>query len=246
MGFSTAGKIIGDVLSEIGVVSVTDPSTYDPWAATDPAVLQATHLLRRAGQSILRERNWTYLRREHSFTTVEGVDAYDWPSGFLNMIDQTGWVRSTRLPLQGPLSPQEWQYLTARLVGSTLTLLFRPMEQQLYIFPSAPNTPGGLTIAFEYQHSLWVQPDGAEGPTLDAPSAATDTVWFDEHLIGARLRLEWLKAKGFDLTEAKEDYRKAFDLISNDDSQAAILNLAKRGDNVLMGERNVPITGFGG
>jgi hypothetical protein len=245
VAFGTAGEVIADAANELAL-GVYEPSSFDPWASSDPNISQMIALMKSAGRSLVRERNWTYLRREHSFTTVAGIDTYDWPAGFLNMIDQTGWVRTTRLPMSGPLSPQEWQYMKARLVGATLTLLFRPMEQQLHIFPDAPNTPGDMTIAFEYQHSLWISVAATPTvPSLDAPVARDDTVWFDSFLMSRRLKLEFLKAKGFDTTQALQDYKSAFDLISNDDTQAPIINLAKRGDNILMGERNVPITGFG-
>lgn len=243
MAFGTAGEVIADAANEVGLGSY-DPASFDPWASSDPNILQMIALLKSAGRSLTRERNWTYLVNEHTFTTVQGQAAYDWPAGMLNMIDQTGWVRTTRLPLSGPLSPQEWQYLKARLVGATLTLLFRPMQRQIYIFPDT-NTPGDLTVAFEYQSALWVAPTGSAVCTLDAPTAKTDTLWFDTLLMSRRLKLEFLKAKGFDTTAALQDYKMAFDLVVNDDTQAPILNMAKRGDGILMGERNVPVTGFG-
>lgn len=244
MAFGTAGAIIADAATELGL-GVFDADTFDPWASSDTNIVQMIALLKSAGRSMVRERNWTYLRREHTFTTVQGQSAYDWPAGFLNMIDQTGWVRSTRLPLAGPLSPQEWQYLKARLVGATLTLLFRPMEQQIHIFPDGANTPGGLEVAFEYQTSLWASPSGVAAPTVDAPAASTDVVWFDTLLASRRLKLEFLKAKGFDTLQAEQDFRHVWELIVNDDTQAPILNLAKRSPGILMGERNVPVTGFG-
>lgn len=244
MALGTAGEIIADAATELGL-GIYAPASFDPWASADPNILQMISLLKSAGRAMVRERNWTYLRREHSFTTVAGQSAYDFPAGFLNMIDQTGWVRTTRLPLAGPLSPQEWQYLKARLVGATLTLLFRPMEQQIHIFPDGANTPGDLEVAFEYQTSFWVQPTGQAAPTTDAPSAKDDTVWFDSFLASRRLKLEFLKAKGFDTTQVEKDFRHAWDLVTNDDTQAPILNLAKRSPGIMMGERNVPVTGFG-
>ena len=315
MAFGTAGEVIADAANEVGLGSF-DPASFDPWGSSDPNILQMIALLKSAGRALVRERNWTYLVREHTFTTVAGQAAYDYPAGFLNMIDQTGWVRSTRLPLGGPLSPQEWQYLKARLVGVTLTLLFRPMQQKMWIFPDT-NTPGDLTVAFEYQSGLWaakspnvvpsvsaiweaatdynvgdqigqayydgcgvwtvtaagtsstnrnplaspptpstgaVIADGAmtwvftdesDLPNLDAPTTYTDTLWFDTFLLSRRLKLEFLKAKGFDTTAALQDYNHAFELVVNDDTQAPILSMSKRSFGALMGERNVPVTGFG-
>ena len=244
MAFGTAGEVIADAAGELGL-GTYDPATFDPWASSDPNIMQMIALLKSAGRSLTRERNWTYLRGEHTFTTVAGVSAYDYPPGFLNMIDQTGWVRSTRLPMGGPLSPQEWQYLKARLVGVTLTLLFRPMNRQMFIFPDNP-TPGDQQVAFEYQSGLWSAADpAATFPTADAPTARTDTLWFDTLLLSRRLKLDFLKAKGFDTTTVLQDYKSAFELVSNDDTQAPILSLSKKSPGILMGERNVPVTGYG-
>ena len=326
MAFGTAGEVIADAAGELGL-GTYDPATFDPWASSDPNIMQMIALLKSAGRYLVHERDWTYLRGEHTFNTVAGQAAYDFPVGMINMIDQTYWVRSTRLPMGGPLSPQEWQYLKARLVGVTLTLLFRPMNKQMYIFPDT-NTPGGLEVAFEYQSGNWVMPagvytgtnpyyvdsigwapgqvvsvgdvqtvgvtglgrfvaltagvvssgattpnvvllglvgsegatgvtdgitfmytalPGAKAPQImsDAPSARTDELWFDSLLLSRRLKLEFLKAKGFDTTAALQDYKHAFELISNSDTQAPILSMSKRSFGALMGERNVPVTGFG-
>ena len=245
MAFGTVAEIVNDTALEVGLGgNVTTPP--DPFLSTDPNVLQMLTLLKSCGRELVRERNWNYLRKEHSFTTVYQTSTYAIPAGFLNMIDQTGWVRTTRLPLGGPVTPQEWQYLKARLTGVTITLLFRPITREIKIFPDT-NTPGDLTVAFEYQSSLWLAPeaDPTADPTLEAPAAAGDVVWFDTWLMSRKLKLRFMEAKGLDTTDARKEYMMALDMAASDDSQSPIRSLTGQNFGVLMGERNVPITGFG-
>ena len=99
------------------------------------------------------------------------------------MIDQTWWNRTNRLPVGGPVSPQEWQYLKARMVGVVFNVLFRPMDRSITLYPNT-NTPAGFEIAFEYCSSCWVSTAAAPRHSLaDAPTASTDYVWFDPLLL---------------------------------------------------------------
>lgn len=256
MEFGTVAEIINDAAVEVGLGGTATTSYSDPFSSTDPNVTQLCVMLKSAGREMVKARNWNYLRRECLITTVAGVSNYALPSDFLNMIDQTGWVRTTRLPMAGPVSPQEWQYLKARLVGVTLTILFRPINRTIQIFPDGVNAPGGLVLAFEYQSSNWVGNDPAVTggvttnavlafPAADAPSAATEVVWFDKWMMSRLLKLRFMEDKGLPTASADRAFQRAFDMASSDDVQGPILNLAKQNFGQLMGERNVPYTGFG-
>lgn len=158
MAFDTAANIINDAAVEIGLGSVTDPFT-----SQDANFAQLCRLLKSCGRELVMARNWTYLRKEFTFTTVANKSVYSMPTDFLRMYDQTGWNRTNRLPLGGPLSPQEWQYLKARLVGVVFTVLFRPMNRTIAVYPDT-NTPAGYQIAFEYGSNYWVQSTTASNP----------------------------------------------------------------------------------
>lgn len=162
MAWDTVGGILKDVAAQVGLAPATDP-----FAQTDPDWLRLLSLFKDAGQMVSRARNWTHLQGEYVFTTVAGQQQYPMPPDFLSMFDQSGWVRSTRLPLGGPLNPQEWQFIAARLVGVTWTILFRPAQGAIWAFPPQGSTPSPLTIAFEYQSSWWVQK--AVAPPAAAP-----------------------------------------------------------------------------
>ena len=156
MNVTTAGDIINRAAVEVGLSPVSDP-----YSSTDPNIVQMRYLLDSLGREIVHTRKWNLLRRERVFTTVAGQAYYPLPEDFHEMLNQTWWNRTNRLPVGGPLSPQEWQYLKARLVGVVFNVLFRPQQGMIELYPDT-NTPGGYEIAFEYQSEWWVKnPVGA-------------------------------------------------------------------------------------
>jgi hypothetical protein len=242
--WGTVQEIVSDAAIEVGL---TAPS--DVMASTDPNIAQLCRLLKSSGRDLIHMRSWTHLRKEHSLTTVAGVANYSLPSDYHNMIDQTWWNRTNRLPVGGPLSAQEWQYLKARMVGVVFNVLFRPMDRLISLYPDT-NTPAGYNIVFEYSSAWWISQTGSpDVATGDFPTLSSDYVWFDPTLTMRKLKLEFLKAKGFDTTAAQQDYDMTLELVKGHDSPAAIINLNKSNLGMRdppIGGQSVPITGFGG
>jgi len=172
----TAGEIVNDAATEIGLADKADP-----FNSTDANIIQMCRLLKSTGRELVQARNWTYLRREYTFTTVTGRANYTIPTDFLRMYDQSGWNRTNRLPLGGPLSPQEWQYLKARLVGVVFTVLFRPMNRLITLYPDT-NTPGGYVIAYEYGSTSWV---------YNSIAANVYPVWVTGTLYGVGTKIQY-------------------------------------------------------
>lgn len=158
--YATAGEIINRAARELGLQPVADP-----FASSDPNFLQLIGLLTSIGQELAMQHEWPQLIAEKVITTIAGKSDYELPQDFLEMVNQTGWNRSTRLPVGGPLSPSEWQYLKAALTGVVFNVLFRTsavntsgrvFAEAMRLFP----TPGssGIVIAFEYRSRNWVSP----------------------------------------------------------------------------------------
>lgn len=241
MSFDTAQNIANDAAIEIGLGAIPDL-----YGSADPNIVQLRALLKSCGQELTHKKNWTHLRKEWEFTTIQGQSQYAMPVDFHNMLDQTGWNRTNRLPMGGPLSPQEWQFLKSRLVGVTWTVLFRPMNQQITLFPDV-NTPGGYDIVFEYISKYWVVPNGQTAATAEEPTANSDVLWFDRLLLLRMLKMKFLRAKGLDQTAAELEFKETFDQVAGDDSIAPILGITHKPlKEQILDARNVPITGFGG
>src|SRR3954464_7110260 len=114
--WATVAEIISDAAIEEGLV----PPTGDPYASSDQNILQLLGLLKRAGRGLVRERRWTHLQREFTFSTVVGQASYQLPADFREMINQSGWNRTTRFALGGPIGAAGWQYTKANTTTGAL------------------------------------------------------------------------------------------------------------------------------
>lgn len=239
---ATATKILNQVAAETGTEPVTDP-----YASTDPTFVQMRYLLNVAGDELVTMYPWENLVHEHAINTLDGDSGdYPLPSDFCYMMDQTGWDRTNRVPLFGPQSPQDWQYLLGRqLASSTIYASFRINEGLFKIFPQPP--PVGLDIHFEYMSCNWVS-NGEFPPTYNNEvTAGTDTPLFDRTLISRYLKVKMLSAKGFDSSKAQDDFNQVFANMTGQDKGAPLLNAGgwSRGFPYLDTYRNLPDTGYG-
>lgn len=242
--FDTAANIINDAAVEVGLAAVADP-----FGSTDPNFIQLCKFLKRIGRELMRdkEEGWSHLRGTCSLTTVVGQNVYPLPTDFVRMMDQTGWNRTSRFPLGGPASPQEWEFLSARLGQLYLTLVFRQNGQAIEVNPNG-SVPDAQNVVFQYITSNWVSDDGGTTWSSATPSAYTQTLGLDPNLLVCALKLKFLEAKGFDTSVAEKDFAKALEQAKNDDSPAQILRVGARespADDFLLDIQNIPLTGFG-
>ena len=240
--FTTANNILNRVAAEIGQQPVADA-----YSSQDPLFIQMQYLLNTAGEELVYLYEWETLNKQATFTTQIGDSGdYDLPDDFAYMINQTGWVRNQNVPLMGPLSPQDWQYLLGRnLVSSTIYASFRQQENLLRLFPQPP--PEGLDIAYEYISKNWVNdPTLGPGVYTDAVTKTTDIVLYDKTLISRYLKVKILESKGFDTTKAQDDFNQIFMSLTGNDKGAPILNMGRWGAfPYLDAYRNVPDTNYG-
>jgi hypothetical protein len=161
--YLTVAQIVKQTAINLGL-----PTVDDPVSSTDPLQVQLVGLLTEAGRDIVLKHEWPQLVAEEIVTTVAGQVDYTLPSDFLHIIPQSGWNRTTRFPLGGPLSVQEWQYLKAAVVGVTFNVLFRVTPTLMRLFPTPPV---GFTIAYEYQSRNWLSKAGTTPATVNLTSS---------------------------------------------------------------------------
>ena len=152
MGYDTAQNIVSDAAVQLGLGAVPDV-----FGSTDANVVQLRSLLRSVGRDLRRARQWTHLAKAWAFSTTLNVGRYSMPPDYGRFIPNTAWNRTNRLPVPGPLTPQEFQALKARLVGVVYNILFRVLQGQFQAFPDT-TTPASYVIAFEYISNYWVTP----------------------------------------------------------------------------------------
>jgi hypothetical protein len=238
----TATEIINRVAAECKLTPVTDPYT-----TSDSNFTTLTYLLNIAGEELCQLYPWEFLVQEHSIVTSDTDSGdYDLPADFLYMLNQTGWERSEGVPLYGPLSAQDWQYLLGRdLVSHTIYASFRLKDGKFSIFPQPP--PNGLDIHFEYIARNWVIDSGTGNTLQGQVDAGADTPLFDRTLLSRYLKVKWLEANRLDTTKAQADLNQMFEMLTAHDKGAQILTAGRnaRGYPYLSAYSNVPDTGYG-
>ena len=239
----TATNIINRVAAEVGIEPV-----IDPFSSPDASFVQLRYLINTAGEELAQSYPWELLIKETQIATLD-TDSGDYPlpDDFYYMINQTGWERQENVPLFGPLSPQDWQYLLGRdLVSSTIYASFRIQEGVFRLFPQPP--PNGLDIHYEYVSKNWVSDGVLPTPTYkDSVTVGTDVPLYDRTLISRYLKLKFLEAKGFDTTKAQGDFNQTFSFLTGHDKGAEVLNAGGTFGvfPYLSTIRNLPDSGYG-
>jgi hypothetical protein len=239
--FYTANDIINRAALECGVL----PSS-DPIGSTDEVYVQLSGLLNSAGQELIELHPWQGLRKKFSFTTQAGdTGSYPLPDDFSYMVDQTGWDRTSRLPVGGPISSQMWAFLDgSTILEGPLYAIFQLLENKLQLYPRDP-VPAGINISFLYQSRNWAQAQNTQ-ITDDKVTTGSDLVMFEPILMIKFLKAMFLSAKGFDSSTARAEFERMFLSRTGKDEGAQILSASGGGLGIpLISNANAPWTGYG-
>ena len=168
MPWPSAQTVVTQAAIELGLIQSTSDWGDNVYASSDSIVAQLRALLKKAGRDLVDESDWSQLRQQFGILTQTAAlaaaalptaqatwNVYPLPPDFRAMVNQTAWNRSQRLPMGGA-SEQEWQYLSSRLAGLVLSVIFRPAAGLLYLYP-ANAAPAAQEIALTYKSSWWVQ-----------------------------------------------------------------------------------------
>ena len=244
--YATAGTIIRAAARKIGLQDATDP-----YASTDPDYVRLTALLDEVGKELAETHEWSNLLVEHPGIVGDGATVdWDLPSDFLDMVEQTGWNRTSQRPLRGSMSPQLWQYRKAVSLNP-IYAEFRLDQNVVRILPAIPT---GETVKFEYRSRAWVRPAASglgNGNTLGTTGADScvvtgDWVLFDPVLAQRALELAWKEESGFDTSAAQSSFQRSLDRAEERTEGAPVLRLSNRRRSVrLIDITNLPDTGYG-
>lgn len=239
--WDTAASVINDAAVELGLIAADIP---DPYTSNDVNISQLRRFLKSLGQDLVRDHQWSTLQKTWTLATQPGLSVYELPHDYQRFIDQTGWNRTQRMPLLGPLSPQGWQMLQVLTSAGVVDVMYRIVGGEFHLYPT-PQVED--TIAYEYISTDWVAVNGEEVPNHDRPESGGDLLFFDPRLLVCGLKLRWMRAKGFDTTAAQDDYDRALSRAQGADGSAPVLSLNYQpfSANRMLDARNVPETGFG-
>jgi hypothetical protein len=216
----------------------------DPYASTDATIVQLRDLFVSLGKDLVKEHAWSQLTRPAVYTTTAGLPLYSLPPSFDRHIPQTVWDRSNDVR-PGPIGGPEFQRLKAWGLSTAGYIFVRFTAQGVSLYPDS-GTPGGVEFAFEYVSSYWVAATGL--PTLgtkEAPTLSSDVPLYDEELLVKGLKLYWRREKGFDAVEAERAYNSRLEKLRSADAPGGVLSMNRRENTQLLGEHNIPPTGWG-
>lgn len=228
--------IIQQVCDEIGLPRLTAcASSQDDQARMllAAAKREGRELAGKSANSVC----WPQLRREHTFTTVDGTAAYDFPDDLLFFLNTTFWDRSQFWPMMGPASPMIWQTLKSGIGVSGPRFRFRLMQGQIYLDPT-PSSADDMVI--EYASNQWVE--SSTGTGQDTILTDGDVVRLPEDSFTLGIIWRFRKAKGLEYADDKAIYE---DTVSREIARAAMapvlaLNARQPFGTLLLSEAQIP------
>lgn len=178
-----------------------------------------------------------------SVDIVLSQDTYDQPADWDAPTMRTQWDRTNHWELQGPVSPQQYQWLVAGITATGPRRKYRVQGSTIVIWPppTSSDTPSILTM--EYTSSYWVL--ASDGTPKARFTADTDTTVFDPDLMVMGLKWLFYQAKGFEYTELRRQWQNQVDIVAAQDQGAPTLDMTGRTWPIFITPANVPDSGFG-
>lgn len=167
---------------------------------------------------------------------------YTLPTDYDRKVDRTDWDKTKHWQILGPKDAQEWQWLKSGYISTGPRLRFRVLGNYFQMWP--PPTTNEY-CRFEYVSKYWCLATAGTAPTKKAFTVDTDTTVFPDSLMASLIRWKYFQVKGFDTTELKQEFNRQRDIAKANDAGATNLSFAPRPAEVLIGQGNIPDTGYG-
>jgi hypothetical protein len=153
------------------------------FASTDAANLQILEVINKVGRHIVNKQDWQGLKKRIEKVAIAGEDQGVWttwlgedPSG---VGIESFYNDTTRLPIEGPLSDEEYQQIQA-LVPLGPLLCYKIYNNHLYI---TGDITAGDNLAMMIKSRNWLKVSALVTGTLNTIAADTDIPIFDDELM---------------------------------------------------------------
>lgn len=220
-----------------GRLALTQPTTVV--GSTDPQLQQLLTLTNVAGRDLAQAASWQALTAEKTFVTVAATTQPSaFPTDFDRFIPNSAFNRTTRRPVNGPITPSQWQALMAQ---PQLNSVFLVYNERQGAFNFSPTPPAGQTVAYAYCSKNWAKSSGGTPQVkflLD-----TDLTYLDEGLLADSGVWRFLRAKGLSYAEEMQTFERNLEQQMARDGGSTILSLSPQAIN--MSRINLPDGNFG-
>lgn len=232
MTTATAQTIVDRACNELGLATSSLTTGLITQLGT-----QSMALLNSLGNDLVRVHDWQFLEATATFTGDGSTDEFDMPSDFGRIVNQTAWASSTRLPMYGPLTSQQWGWISFGIVSVGVYYRYRILNNKLHV---SPTPASGEVMKFFYIKKNWVLDDDAV-TYKDTIENSGDTILFDRELMIRGLKLRLWGQKGFDTTVLANEYNDFLEAEMGQNQGANVISLAGRHSTILIDPmRNVP------
>lgn len=204
-------------------------------SSTDKNVLKLLALTRAVMDDMLVEYDWQQFQTRYTFTAT-GVESYALPVDFERMLDATAFNASNRWPVNGPLTPAEWEWAKNNITVGSPYVRYRIYGNQFYVLPTGTTA----TFKLEYISNYYVKDANTGEPKADF-SQDSDICSFDHRLIVYGVKLKWLEAISADTSAALADFKRALEASKGSDEPGRRLSLiGSTGGFVPITTANIP------
>lgn len=212
-------SLLSIVVEVCGRLALQQPTAVV--GSADAQVVQLFTLTNKAGHDLAQAFNWQGLTEQQTFVTTATPDqAAAIPADLDRFIAGSFFNRSTRRPVEGPITPGQWQALQAQPALNTVYLMFR---QRAGVFLMSPTPPAAQTIAYEYVSKNWAKSAG--GIAQPSFMLDTDTSYLDESLIADAVVWMYLRAKGLSYAEEMVTFERNLEQQEGRDGGSSALTL---------------------
>lgn len=185
---------------KIGLVPV--PTTFV--GSQDATAILLLECANEEGAELAREWEWQALRAERTFTaTNTAAQAGALPADFDRMVNESLFNRTSRRPVNGPLTAQQWQGIKS----SATPMIFDSYRFQGGAIEILPIPTAGTVFAFEYLSRQWVR--NAQGTArYELFRADDDTALVSEELIRLGTIWRFKQSRGLEYADDMATYER--------------------------------------
>jgi hypothetical protein len=215
------------IITEVtGRLALAQPVTVI--GSTDQQIRQLLALTIVAGRTLAQDADWQALTSEQLFTTVAAATQPGaFPADFDRFVPNSGFNRTTRRPVNGPVTAAQWQALKAQPQLNTVYLVYNERQGN---FNVSPSPPAGQTIAYAYVSSMWAKSAG--GTPQITYLADTDLTFLDEALLADSVCWRFLRAKGLSYAEEMTTFERNMEQQQARDGGSTMLSLSPQAINL--------------